>query len=102
MSDTFMSDIQSELLEDLESDQVIDLEVSSNSHMETILSNMDPEDIPIELNWVAFIYSGKPRFGLDLGQDERYTPNHIGIMCVEGYKIFLKHKMVGFRQVNPK
>ena len=97
-----MQNIQNQLLDDLESGTELNLGFKGNQHTDTILSNMDPEDIPVDLKWVAFIYNGKPRFGLDLGPDERYTQNHNAVMCVEGYKIFLKNKMVGLRQVNLK
>lgn len=52
------------------------------------------------LTWIKCVYNGKPRFGLDMGDDERPGTNNRVVLTLDGIRTFDKDKMVGLRVVD--
>lgn len=49
---------------------------------------------------MACVYNGKPRFGLDMGDDERPGTNNRVVLTLDGVRTFNKDKCVSWREVN--
>ena len=45
------------------------------------------------------VYNGKPRFGLDLGDDERPGTNNRVVLTLDGIRTLNKDKCVGWQEV---
>lgn len=52
------------------------------------------------LTWVTLVYNGKPRFGLDMGDDERPGTNNRVVLTLDGVRTFDKDKCVSWREVD--
>lgn len=54
---------------------------------------------PTNYRWIACVYNGKPRIGLDLGDDSRPGTNNRVVLTLDGIRTFKKDGMIGLRDV---
>lgn len=62
------------------------------------MKNFERICIEPDVRWVACTYNGKPRLGLDLGDDER-NPDNLFLFTLDGYRSLAKCNMVNERDV---
>lgn len=50
---------------------------------------------PPRIRWLKFNYSGRPRMGLEVGDDPRPGTNNLMVATTEGFRTFNKDGMIG-------